>query len=87
MAPTGSARGVALNDAGKPQASTHSKKIALADFDAVVPEQTVGNRGVEIEIRKHNVVEVLLPFQREGSVRARRKSNIAAFRAFEIVRA
>src|SRR6476659_1495824 len=47
---------------GKP--SPHSQEIPLADLNTVVAQDAVGGGGVEVEIRKRIVEQVLLAFHR-----------------------
>ena len=46
--------------------SAHPEKIALADFHAVVAQNAVRGRGVEVEIREREAVEKLLALERHG---------------------
>jgi hypothetical protein len=65
-------------------ALVHAEKIALADFDAIMPEQAVSDRGVKIEIRKCEAVEEFLALERDGSIGTGGKRNVAAVRALEL---
>jgi hypothetical protein len=68
----------------------HPEKIPLADFDAVVAQDAVGGRGMEVEIREGEVGEILLALQRRRLARAEGKvmsfasapSNCAGLNAF-----
>src|SRR5258708_39354620 len=64
--------------------SIHPQKIPLADFDAVVAQDAVRGRGVEVEIRECEVVQELLAFQRHGRG-TDRKSNVASVGAIELL--
>src|ERR1700674_1616948 len=64
--------------------SGYAQKVPLADLDAIVTKNAVGGRGVEIEVRKCNAVEKFLTLQSQGSVGARRESDVTAVRAFEL---
>src|ERR1700736_6469291 len=66
------------------QQSTHPEIIPLADFHAVMPENAVRGRGVEIEVRKRKAVEELLALERDGSVGPGGEGDVAAIRAFEL---
>src|SRR4029077_853109 len=68
------------------EVSVHPEKIALANFDAVVAEKAMGDRSVEIEVRKRKAVEEFLTLERDGPLRPCRKSNVAAVGAFELRR-
>src|SRR5690606_16925104 len=46
-----------------------AEEVALADLYAVVPQDQVGGRVVEIEVRHDEVVEVVLAVERERTVR------------------
>src|SRR5579859_7772346 len=63
-----------------PRASGHAEKIPLADFDAIMPQNAVGGRGVEIEIRKRKAVEEFLTLQRQGFIGADGEGYFAAVR-------
>ena len=41
----------------------HAEKIALADLDAETPDDVVGGRGVEIEVRQHEMHEIGLALE------------------------
>src|SRR5882724_3331260 len=64
--------------------STHPEIVPLADFHAVMPENAVRGRGVEIEVRKRKAVEELLALQRDGSVGPGGKGDVACICAFEL---
>src|ERR1700693_2097820 len=64
---------------------THPQKITFADFPAVVPENAVRGRGVEVEIRKGKTVEELLARERHGAW-AHRKGDLACVGAVELRR-
>ena len=52
-------------------ASLTPKKIALADLDAATPEDGVGGRGVEIEVRQREMHEIGLALEVDRSARRR----------------
>ena len=64
--------------------SAHTQKIALADFHAVVAQNAVRGRGVEIEIRESEVIEKLLALQRHGFIGTDGKGDILGVAAFEL---
>src|ERR1700722_15742110 len=66
--------------------SAHAEEIALADFDAVMPENVVRGGGVEVEIRQREMAEELLSLHRHGLVGASGKSDIAGVGAVELRR-
>src|ERR1700722_12003980 len=63
--------------------STHTQKIFLADFHAIVTQNAVRCRGVEIKIGEGKIIEKLLSLQRHG-VRADGKSDILGVAALEL---
>src|ERR1700687_2782998 len=66
--------------------SIHPQKIPLADFHAIVAQDAVGGRGVEVEIRKRKIIEELLALQRHGVGPAHRKGNLAGIPTLELFR-
>ena len=64
--------------------SGYAEEIALADFHAIMPENTVGGRSVEIEIRERKAVEEFLPLERQGFVGTDREGDLAAVGALEL---
>jgi len=66
--------------------SAHPQKIALADCHAIMAQNAVGDRGVEVEMRESKAGEELLALQRSGFVGTGGKSNVAQVRAVELLR-
>src|SRR5262245_37858821 len=65
---------------------SHPEKIPFADLDAVMAQNAVGDRGVEIEIREREARQELLALQRELVVRPGREGDVARVRAVELRR-
>src|SRR4051794_16580573 len=55
----------------------HPEKIPFSQLDAVVPQNGVGDRGVEIEVRKRKGRKELLALQRQLVVRPGREGDVA----------
>src|SRR2546421_3636901 len=70
----------------KPERLSHPEKITLADFDAVVAQNSMRGRGMEIKIRKGETIDEFLSLQRQGIVRANREGNLLGVGAFELRR-
>src|SRR5437868_11258065 len=70
----------------KPERLSHPEKITLADFDAVVAQNSMRGRGMEIKIRKGETIDEFLALQRQGIVRANREGDLLGVGAFELRR-
>src|SRR5579871_2307696 len=72
------------NDERRECYSGHPEEIALADFHAIVAQNSMRGRGMEIEIRERERGEELLPLQRDGAVGAGREGDVLLIGALEL---
>src|SRR5690348_9443813 len=64
--------------------SGNAQEITLADFHAIVAQNSMRGRGMEIEIRKRERGEELLPLQRDGAIGAGREGDVLLIGAIEL---
>src|SRR5271169_3757468 len=74
--------GRAMSGSSQPQRNL-ADEILLADLDAAMAENVVGRRAVEIEIRQHEVVEIVVAFHVALLFRAEREGDFAFGRSVD----
>jgi hypothetical protein len=62
----------------------YPKKISFPDFDAVVAQNSMGGRGMEIKIREGETVHEFLTLQGDGIVGPCREGDVRPVGAFEL---
>src|SRR3569623_2801144 len=65
--------------------SIHAEEIALADLDAVVTQDAVRGRGMEIEVRQRDRAQELLSLQGHRFVRAGGEGDVLVLGALELL--
>src|SRR5262245_2469683 len=62
-----------------------AQKVALADVDAAMAQDRVGDCEVEIEVRQHEMIEVIVPLHVTLVARAERERDLTIGRGIDLL--
>src|SRR5215471_14048402 len=82
----GRRKGTSRTDEGEKERLSHAHEIALADFDAIMPQDAVGGGRVEIEIREGERAQELLALHGNAAVGPGREGDVLLVGALELRR-